>query len=97
MDIVIGSVPTIGKQEKKRSPGEEMFIEAQVLNVRHPRKPYGLPPENVQDRRQKIATPDPARGKIMTILIPEAYSIPQDAASGKYRILLRFVHKRQGI
>lgn len=97
MDIIIGNVPPVGAQEKKQRFGNEEIIEARVLNVRYPRKPYGLPPPGRQERRQKNIAPDPIRGKIMTILIPEAYSVPLDAASGKYRIFMRFVSSRAGL
>ncbi len=96
MEIIIGSVPNVGIKEKKRRTESEGLIEAQVLHVRYPRKPYGLPPGGTEDRRQKNVPPDPSRGRIMTILIPEEYSIPQDVASGRYRVLLRFAQNRPG-
>ncbi len=94
MEIVIGTLPKIGAQEKKRRIGNEEVIEARVLNMRYPRKPYGLPPMGREERRQRHGAPDPLQGRIMTILIPEAFSIPRDAASGKYKILMRFVANR---
>ena len=97
MDIVIGSTPYVGNAAKKRKEGADTLIEARMLDMRFPRKPYGTPPNGQQDRRVKRNEPDPANSRIVTLLVPNGYSLPREALSGNLKILMRFVPDRQKI
>ena len=94
MEIVIGAAPRVGPPPKRSPAGGGGFVEARVLNVRQPRRRRERPPGE-GDRRQFNAQEDPVGGRVMVLLVPEGYNIPQDIASGNYRIFLRFAPKKR--
>lgn len=94
MEIVIGAAPRVGPPPKKKSPAGAGYVEAKVLNVRPPRRRQSrLPGES--DRRNNQNANDPASGRVMVLMIPEGYNLPQDIGSGNYRIFLRFVPQKR--
>jgi hypothetical protein len=95
MDIVIGATPRVGVQEKKRSTRQDKVVEGRVLDIRHPRKPYGMPPLGKEERRFKKNGPDPSNSRVLTLLVPEGYSIPRNAGSDNLKVYMRFVPDRQ--
>jgi len=90
MEIIIGAIPRISPSKSKPIPRRGGHIEARVLNIRPTRKRYGKHPGNGKERRGKHQVPDPAGGRVVTLLIPEGYTIPPDLDSGNYRVFLRF-------
>ncbi len=89
VDIVIGSVTPLGPPlNKPNSPNTP--IEAQILNVRDPRKtridPHG-------EERRKEFRQDPANGRILTILVPNGINLPKNLDGRQYKVLLRFMKK----
>jgi hypothetical protein len=94
MEIVIGATPRVGPPPKKASGTAGGYVEAKVLNVRPPRRRQAQPPGD-NDRRHNKNSSDPAGGRVMVLLIPEGYTLPQDIGSGNYRIFLRFVPNRK--
>ena len=94
MEIVIGATPRVGPPQKKPSSTGAGYVEAKVLNVRPPRRRQShLSGES--DRRHNKNASDPASGRVMVLLIPEGYNLPQDIGSGNYRIFLRFVPNKK--
>jgi hypothetical protein len=93
MEIVIGASPRIGQPGKKEA-SRGAYVEAQVLNIRSPRRRResraGQP-----DRRYKGGGHDPAAGRVVVLMVPDGYSIPKDIGSGNYRVFLRFAPKRK--
>ncbi len=90
MEIVIGATQRVGPPGKKTKP-QGNVVEARILNVRPPRRrPRG--PGNDQAERHND---DPAAGRVMVLLVPEGYHIPQDVDSGNYRVFLRFAPRRK--
>ncbi len=95
MDIVIGATPYVGVREKKRKVRQEGAVEARMLNLRYPRKLYGLLPKGQTERRVKRNGPDPTSSRVITLLVPDGYSLPKDAGAGNMKVLMRFVPDRQ--
>jgi len=94
MEIVIGAAPYIGLPHKKRRLSKDTVVEAKFLAMRHSRRPYGVPKEGEQNKRFRISGLDPAGSRILTLLVPDSNNLPQDIASGDYKIFMRFVHDR---
>lgn len=95
MEIVIGATPYVNPQDRNRRARRSDMIEGRVLNVRGPRKPYGMPPPGGPgERRHRSSPPDPGGGRVITVLIPDGYTLPKDAASNKMKVLMRFVPNR---
>jgi len=94
MEIVIGAAPRIGQPGKKEA-SRGGYVEAQVLNVRPPRRRREGPRAGQPDRRYKAGGNDPAAGRVVVLMVPEGYSIPKDIGSGNYRVFLRFARKRK--
>ena len=91
MEIIIGSSPQIGSGlPSKQQPTSSGTVEAKLLNVRKPRQ--GIAGPSGMERRQK-QTQDPAAGRVLTLLVPDATLLPKDIDSGNYRVLLRFSKK----
>jgi hypothetical protein len=95
MDIVIGATPRVGVQEKKRRGKGSQVLEGRVLDMRDSRKPYGVPPNGTGERRFKRNGPDPSNSRVVTLLVPDGYSLPRDAGSGNLKVFMRFVPDRQ--
>jgi hypothetical protein len=94
MEIVIGAVNRVG-QPGQKAEARGGFVEAQVLNIRPPRRRRGGPRNGKPDRRDKGNTHDPVSGRVMVLLVSDGYHIPQDLSSGNYRVFLRFAPKRK--
>jgi hypothetical protein len=94
MEIVIGATQRVemssGKRESRGS-----VVEARVLNVRQPRRRPRHPGQQQVERRQGQTNFDPAAGRVLVLLVPEGYHIPQDLDSGNYRVFLRFAPRRK--
>jgi hypothetical protein len=89
MEIIIGAIPPIGPTPPK-SPEIGPAIEAHLLHIRPPRK--GIAGPSGMERRGKKVN-DPQKGRVLTILVPDANSLPKDIDSDKYKVILRFVRK----
>ena len=94
MEIVIGAAPYVGFPHKKRRLNKEAVVEAKFLAMRRSRTPYGMPKDGEENRRFRISGLDPAGSRILTLLVPDSNNLPQDIASGEYKIFMRFVHDR---
>ena len=94
MEIVIGAVNRVG-QPGQKAETRGALVEAQVLNIRPPRRRREGRRNGQPDRRDKGNTHDPASGRVIVLLVPDGYHIPQDLASGNYRVFLRFAPKRK--
>ena len=94
MEIVIGAAHYVGSPHKKRRFNKESAVEARFLAMRRSRKHYGMPKEGEQNRRVRNSSLDPSGSRILTLLVPDSNNLPQDMASGEYKIFMRFVHDR---
>ena len=94
MEIVIGAVNRVG-QSLQKAEARGAFVEAQVLNVRRPRQHRGDPGSGRSDRRDKGDIQDPVSGRVIVLLVPDGYDVPQDLDSGNYRVFLRFTPKKR--
>ena len=94
MEIVIGAPPRIGTSKKNRNEHRGEFVEGKLLGVRQPRKPVLYSPARETDRRSEHQAADPVGGRVLTLLIPEGYKVPNNIGSGAFRILMRFVPAR---
>lgn len=90
MEIIIGSIPPLKPQSQKVSPKAGNFIEAQLLHVRPPRK--GIAGPSGRERRTKQAN-DPRKGRVLTIMIPDADLLPADIDTAKYDVTLRLIRR----
>ncbi len=90
MEIIVGSIPPLMPQGSKPKEKEITTIEAQVLHVRQPRK--GIAGPSGMERRGKKAT-DPHKGRVLTLMVPDADLLPADLDSGKYKVFLRVIRK----
>jgi len=92
MEIIIGSSPQIGQSFPTNQPAGSSsgMVEAKLLHVRKPRK--GVAGPSGMERREK-KTQDPLKGRVLTLLIPDADTLPKDIDSGSYRVMLRFQKK----
>lgn len=89
VDIIVGPVPPAGPPMNK--PGSSKIIEAEILNIRTPRK--RITRREGEERRRQFRQ-DPAGGRVLTIMIPNSSSIPHDINPGKYKVRLSFVKKK---
>jgi len=94
MEIIIGATPRVGAPPKQTPKAGGSYVEAKVLNVRPPRRRQERAPGQGDRRTDKNAV-DPVGGQVMTLMIPEGYTIPRDIQTGSYRIFLRFVSQRR--
>ncbi len=94
MEIVIGASPRIG-QPGNKAEGRGAYVEAQVLNIRPPRRRREGPKAGQPDRRYRGGGHDPAAGRVVVLMVPDGYNIPKDLESGNYRVFLRFTPKRK--
>lgn len=91
MDIVIGATsPVKMPSQKEAAVHTGGMIEAQILNVRPPRKSRGISSGSGSERRKSNIS-DPAGSRVMVLLVPDGQRIPQDINSRKYKIMMRFV------
>jgi hypothetical protein len=93
VDVVIGRIPAIaGSAERKPEPGAP--IEAKVLHVRQPRR--SRDPNKVKggnQRQSSSAQVDPPGARVLVLLVPDAYKLPEDLMDGNHRIFLRIVKR----
>jgi hypothetical protein len=90
MEIIIGSIPPLKTGGKKLPPTTSQPIEAQLLHVRPPRK--GVAGPSGMERRNKQAK-DPKRGRVLTIMVPDARLLPADIDSARYDVSLRLIRR----
>ena len=91
MEIIIGSSPQIGKDfPAKQQPATSGAVEAKLLHVRKPRQ--GIAGPSGMERRQKPSK-DPIKGRVLTLLVPDAALLPKDLENTDYRVHLRFSRK----
>jgi hypothetical protein len=94
MEIVIGATHRV-EMSTRKVESKAGVVEARVLNVRPPRRrPQGPGPQQAE-RRQGQTNFDPAAGRVLVLLVPEGYHIPQDIDSGNYRVFLRFASRKK--
>ncbi len=92
MDFVVGrSAPVTQTSNSSSEKGN--FIEAKVLHVREPRRRKPNPDSRHQESRQGTASSDPAGARVLVMLVPDAFRLPDGLDSGDYRVFLRFVRK----
>lgn len=90
MEIIIGSIPPLPAQGRKLPEKTGTAIEAQLLHVRPPRK--GIAGPSGRERRTKEAT-DPVRGRVLTIMVPDATQLPADIETARYDVTIRLIRK----
>ena len=90
MEIIIGSIPPLPPQSQKIPAKGATFIEAQLLHIRPPRK--GIAGPSGRERRQKQAQ-DPIKGRVLTIMIPDASLLPPDIETARYDVSIRLIRK----
>lgn len=90
MEIVIGSIPPLKLQNQKLPPQATPPIEAQLLNVRSPRR--GVAGPSGRERRNKKAS-DPRAGRVLTIMVPDARQLPADIDTEKYDVSIRLIRR----
>ncbi|MCL1981249.1 MAG: hypothetical protein FWG62_09285 [Proteobacteria bacterium] len=89
VDIIIGSIDPLGSHPGKSNP-IGLPVEAELLHVRDPRqRPVGP----LSQERRKQPRKDPAKGKVLTLLISDSASLPKDLDLKKYKVILRFIKK----
>ncbi|MEE4243557.1 MAG: hypothetical protein V2I36_19005 [Desulfopila sp.] len=87
MEIIIGSMPPLDASGEKAPLQPKGIIEAQLLHVRPPRK--GIAGPSGAERRGR-KTRDPVKGRVLTLMVADAESLPKDIDKAKYRVSLRF-------
>ncbi len=90
MEIIIGSIPPLPPQTPKGQERPAGMVEAQLLHVRPPRK--GISGPAGMERRGKSVS-DPRQARILTVMVPDATTLPTDLDQGKYSVYMRFVRK----
>jgi len=90
MEIVIGAMPPLKPQSQKIPQKQGVVIGAQLLHVRPPRK--GIAGPSGMERRDKKAK-DPKRGRVLTIMVPDATVLPADLDSAKYDVSIRLIRR----
>jgi hypothetical protein len=90
MEIIIGSIPPLQAQSTKASPKASSLIEAQLLNVRPPRKGIAGP----SGRERRVANvKDPHSGRVLTVMVPDASLLPADINTSKYDVSIRLIRR----
>ncbi len=90
MEIIVGTIPPLQQQSKKAPPRPGAPIEAQLLHVRPPRK--GIAGPSGMERRNKKAK-DPHKGRVLTIMVPDASLLPADIDSARYDVSIRLIRR----
>lgn len=89
VDIVIGAIQPTGPPVNK--PGAAGgAIEAELLNIREPRQSIQRP---AGKERRKQFRQDPAKGRVLTLLIPNGTILPKDLDERHYKVMVRFLKK----
>ena len=94
MDVVIGRIPPATMTGDKTAD-QAAPIEARVLHVRQPRRTQDSGKSSGPPRIGKRgARPlDPPGARVLVLLVPDAYRLPEDLNEGPYRVFLRIVRK----
>lgn len=87
MEIIIGSIPPLVSSDEKPVTRRSEEIEGQLLHVRPPRK--GISGPSGAERREK-KTKDPVKGRVLTLMVADADSLPKDIDKVRYRVKMRF-------
>ncbi|MFH0780383.1 MAG: hypothetical protein V2B20_00280 [Pseudomonadota bacterium] len=90
MEIIIGSIPPLPQQAQKLPAKGGIFLEAQLLHVRPPRK--GIAGPSGRERRTKQGS-DPLRGRVLTIMVPDGSMLPPDIDTARYDVTIRLVRR----
>lgn len=90
MEIIVGAMPPIRSQSKKVPEKSSVVIDAQLLHVRPPRK--GIAGPSGMERRDKKAN-DPQRGRVLTIMVPDATALPADIDTANYDVSIRLIRR----
>lgn len=89
VDIIIGQVQSVGPPVKKTDTNSST-VEAEILNVRPPRKQIARP--SGEERRKQFRQ-DPHNGQVLTLLVPNSTDLPKDLDGRKYKVVMRIVKK----
>lgn len=90
MEIIIGSIPPLQQQAQKLPTKGGNFLDAQLLHVRPPRK--GIAGPSGRERRTKQGN-DPLRGRVLTIMVPDASQLPPDIDTARYDVTIRLIRR----
>ncbi|MBU1568351.1 MAG: hypothetical protein KJ630_22340 [Proteobacteria bacterium] len=90
MEIIIGSIPPLQPQPQKMPQKGGNFLEAQLLHVRPPRK--GIAGPSGRERRTKQGS-DPRKGRVLTIMVPDASLLPADIDTARYDVTIRLIRR----
>ncbi|WP_457573734.1 hypothetical protein [Desulfolithobacter sp.] len=90
VDIIIGAIQPTGPPSNKPGSAGGTMVEAEILDVREPRKAVHSPRD---EERRKEFRKDPANGRVLTLLIPNGTVLPKDLDRRKYKVRLRFIKK----
>ena len=92
MDIRIGEkVDRTDDDDSANRPSE--WMEARILYMRKPRTTAMQAHTIPRERRRRDVQPDPLSARVVMLLIPEGYRLPNDINSGNYRVFLRLQKK----
>ena len=92
MDIRVGGPLKVGGQSE-RSGRTPAGVEAKLLAVRSPRRRSEGPPPPGPERRHATEARDPANARVLVLMIEDSSRLPEDLASGTYRLFLRFARR----
>lgn len=91
MDLTIGKVLQVlpAGETKTPTPGQ---IEARILHIRPPRRRQN-PDRKGQPRHPGSPQADPPGARVLILLVPEGYKLPEGVDLENYRVFLRLVRK----
>lgn len=92
MEIVIGSAIPVKPAKSsinRKTAGPQ--IEARVLDSRSARKYYNAALHNQEDRRKKGGWADPAKSRVLVLMVADGGHVPDDIMTGNYKVVLKFV------
>lgn len=90
MEIIIGSVPPLGGQNRKPQEKNVITVQGELLHARQPRK--GIAGPSGMERRGRRVK-DPVKGRVLTVMIPDGSTLPADLDSARYEVVLRLIRK----
>jgi hypothetical protein len=90
MEIVIGAANRIEVPKYKNSVPLTRYAQAKILNIRKPRNRYSNLSYQ-QNNRRKVSANDPVNGKVITLIIQNENSIPNDLETENYTIQVKFI------
>lgn len=95
MEIVIGKITETGFPMQRGHPhNREGDVPVRVLKVRSARsrrqnRTFG------KNRREDLEASDPARGKVLVLMVPDGARLPPDLETGKYQVRLRILSDKK--